>query len=89
MGQHTDSIGNKVGVVVTKSDGVKCPRCWKYWGIPENYQGCCDVCISSLLEGMDDWVAAGQFTREEADTAIAEIRRLQQIQLQKYRRPNA
>jgi hypothetical protein len=37
-------------IKVERAEGVKCPRCWKYQGIPENYQGICDACVQTILE---------------------------------------
>jgi hypothetical protein len=39
---------------VEKADGVKCPRCWKYQGIPSNYQGICDPCVKAILDSTAD-----------------------------------
>ena len=37
-------------VVVERMDGEKCPRCWRYWGVPELPQGICDRCAEALLQ---------------------------------------
>ncbi len=39
----------KLKIVVERDDGHKCPRCWRYWGIPELPQGICDRCAQAIL----------------------------------------
>ncbi len=36
-------------IVVEKAEGLKCPRCWRFWGISENPEGICDRCAEALL----------------------------------------
>ena len=41
-------------IKVEKAEGHKCPRCWKYNGIPSNYQGICDSCAKAILDSTAD-----------------------------------
>jgi hypothetical protein len=44
-------------IKVERAEGHKCPRCWKYHGIPTNYQGICDLCARAILESTaDDYI---------------------------------
>ena len=37
-------------IVVTKAEGVKCPRCWKMTGEGRfNFEGLCDPCQTVIL----------------------------------------
>lgn len=38
-------------VAVTPSDGIKCPRCWAYHHVRDNYDGLCDRCLVLIVEG--------------------------------------
>lgn len=40
----------QVKIEVNKCEGEKCPRCWKYWGIPENPLSLCDSCTQVILD---------------------------------------
>ena len=44
---------SKIGPIVVQSmdDGrnVKCPRCWKWHGVKENFDGLCDRCQTVIL----------------------------------------
>ena len=41
-----------VRVVVDHAGGVRCPRCWRYAGIPENPLSLCDRCCATLLASL-------------------------------------
>lgn len=42
-------------VVVTRSEGVKCPRCWHYHGVRENHDSLCDRCCLVLIDRFPDF----------------------------------
>jgi hypothetical protein len=67
-----EALGLKI--TVTKADGAKCPRCWKYHTVIGNPQGICDGCVISILEGLPYWVETGVFTQEQADEFRAEVK---------------
>jgi hypothetical protein len=61
-------------IKVERADGLKCPRCWKYHGIQENYQGICDRCAEAIITSdPDDYMdnrskdKEGNFTQTEED----------------------
>lgn len=42
---------------VDRADMPKCPRCWKYHGIPAYPQGICDHCAEILaMTPAEDWL---------------------------------
>jgi hypothetical protein len=41
-------------VIVERADGLKCPRCWRFFGIRDNPQGLCDRCCGVLLQSKAD-----------------------------------
>ena len=45
---------NPLQIEVVCAEGHKCPRCWKYNGIPSNHQGICDTCARAILESTAD-----------------------------------
>ena len=52
-----------IDVIVERCGGVKCDRCWKYHGIPDNAYGMCDFCCRTILESsVEDFP---QLTAEE------------------------
>lgn len=63
---------------VQSTDGVKCPRCWKYNGIPDNHQGLCDHCVRSLLGAKADDFIHNKATGQTEDDFRAGFLRLQQ-----------
>lgn len=63
-------------VIVERADGVKCPRCWKYHGIPDNFMGMCDACCSTLIEC--DLYEFPEVDMAAVHSGIRESRRIQQ-----------
>jgi hypothetical protein len=44
------SIIDEMEVKVTPTTGVKCPRCWHYHYVRENYDNLCDRCCRTILD---------------------------------------
>lgn len=74
-------------VEVFKADGVKCPRCWRYAGIPELPQGICDRCAKALLESNATNYSNHQnpISDEDFTSFQEEIRAAYRRQYEKYR----
>jgi phage FluMu protein Com len=64
-------------VTVERAEGHKCPRCWKYHGIPENYQGICDFCARALLEADPEDYLGNKDKEQTDEDFIAGFKNLQ------------
>jgi len=79
-------------VTVERAEGVKCPRCWKYNGIPENYQGICDQCVRAVLDADPEDYLVNKDSGQTDEDFIAGFKNLQRDirecvrkQFEKYR----
>ena len=76
----------KLEAVVEKMPTLKCPRCYVYDGIDDNFMKICDRCCTQLLDGADTLVEMGRLSLEERETMVSGIKSAQLAQLEKYRR---
>lgn len=57
-----------IEIVVTKADGMKCPRCWKVTGAGRfNFDGLCDPCAHLLIERFPDHESVPHIQQAYAD----------------------
>lgn len=42
-------------IIVTRTTGVKCPRCWHYHYLQETPDRLCDRCMGTLMSIKDDF----------------------------------
>jgi hypothetical protein len=83
-------------ITIERAEGRKCPRCWKYDGIPENYQGICDACVRAVLDSDPEDFLINKDKDQTDEDFIAGFKGLQNsirwsinTQHEKYKRPPA
>jgi hypothetical protein len=77
--------GLRIGIGIQRMQGNKCPRCYMYWGVKENFMELCDRCCTQLLDGADTLVEMGRLTVEERDILVNGIKEAQLPQVDRYR----
>jgi hypothetical protein len=73
-------------VKVERAEGLKCPRCWKYHGIQENYQGICDRCAEAIITSDPADYLANKGDKQTDEDFIACFKALQVDVKEAYRR---
>jgi len=73
-----------MSIVIERTDGNKCPRCWRYWGIPELPQGICDRCAQGLLQNIPEDYFKEPEEQENFRTFQNEIKQAYCLQQNKY-----
>lgn len=75
-----------IDIKIERMAGERCPRCYNYEGVEDNFMQICDRCCKFLLDGADDLVDMGRLSIQERDMMVEGIKSAQLAQIQKYRK---